>query len=283
MKDNWKLQKIPKKMHCYWGDSRPLSYLRSLTVSTFSLLNPDWEIVIYVPLDKERIEPTWNVSGIMRANDYKGECYLDSLKELHNVTVMEVDFSDSVVEGAHDVHKSDFLRWHLLYAEGGLWSDFDIIYWSPMTSLKENTADMCETDSLFVTYAGINLAIGFLLAAPGNKIYENIIDLMEKCFNKESFQCIGSHLLKSSLIKDKLKMTKMDRMCVYPVIYNQLKQLNRIGYDYFKWEDSIGMHWYGGSINTHDAEKLISPEHNLLEGDIHKNTVNTLAGLINYV
>ena len=39
---------IPKIAHFYWGNEI-LPFLRYITIYSFSILNPDWEIKLYLP------------------------------------------------------------------------------------------------------------------------------------------------------------------------------------------------------------------------------------------
>ena len=52
---------------------------------------------------------------------------------------IEVDLNELGVDNRMpESFKADFLRWRLLATAGGLWSDFDIIYFKPMESLYLN-------------------------------------------------------------------------------------------------------------------------------------------------
>ena len=54
----WQLQKIPKLAHFYWGNDT-LSFLRYLSIYTFSKFNPDWRIQFYYPAQKYHGARTW--------------------------------------------------------------------------------------------------------------------------------------------------------------------------------------------------------------------------------
>lgn len=248
----WHLNKIPKIMHCYWGSSAPLSYLRFLTVATFSKLNPDWEIRVYTTKEKV-LERTWKAEKKHAVTkDYAGPNYFNKLEELcldnPNITINEVNFSETVVSGAHDVQKSDFLRWELLRDIGGLWSDFDIIYFKSMQELVENNL-LYSDKSLFLSRynrsGSSSFAIGFLMSEQGNPTINKCTDFFESAFSKQEFQSGGSSLLKSVTVESSDDLIFMDQFCVYPIIYNELNQLfNGVCNN---WDSSVGFHWYGGA------------------------------------
>lgn len=272
----WHLDNIPKIMHCYWGVSRPLSFFRYLTVASFSKLNPDWAIKVYSPKNKNIISPSWERHEEGR-QEYTGETYFKYLQELNNVKIYEIDFSETIVEKHHDVFKSDFLRWHLLRDIGGLWSDFDIIYFKPIEKLKENIPSYSKEQLFLCRYNKTFRrdpadAIGFLMAKPGNKVMGTVCSLLQKTFSEKNYQSIGNSLLKKAYTNQD-KFILMEQDCVYPISYNNLN------YESFKKESfssSIGFHWYGGSILMIEAENKISEKHNLLSGNIEENIRETL-------
>ena len=118
---------IPKVFYAYW-DGNPLSFLQYLTVKTFKDLNPEWQAVIYMPV-KRFDKITWTTSE--QKAPYTGKDYLDRLKQIAEIRLIdfeEIGFRNDISE----VIKSDYLRYWILGTHGGLWSDMDIIYTSPI-------------------------------------------------------------------------------------------------------------------------------------------------------
>jgi mannosyltransferase OCH1-like enzyme len=135
----WHLNRIPKTVHFYWGGSK-LSYLRFLSVESFQRHNPDWAIEVHVPAIPSNAAPAWDT--FQQKNVNIEHDYFSELSGIDGVTIVEHDFSDYDFDNnAHEVHKSDFLRWRLLSTEGGVWSDIDILYVKPMNSLVENVEE----------------------------------------------------------------------------------------------------------------------------------------------
>jgi len=124
----WQLKHIPQHIHFYWGGKK-LSYLRYLSIQTFQRLNPNWKISLHVPQVLSQAKPLWDT--MQQKNSCIGQDYLDQLTD---VDVVVHDFANYGFDNqAHEVHKSDFLRWRLLATEGGVWSDIDILYCRPMS------------------------------------------------------------------------------------------------------------------------------------------------------
>lgn len=116
---------IPKKLHLYWGGSK-MSQTQTLTVQTFHKLNPDWEINVYVPKQEY-------LGDLKYIPDYTGEDFFPMVRKMDYVNIRVVDLDDHDI--SHDLHnilRSDILRYHILYEQGGVWSDFDIIWLKPM-------------------------------------------------------------------------------------------------------------------------------------------------------
>ena len=62
-------------------------------------------------------------------------------------------------ESLPSVFKSDFLRWHVLSTIGGGWSDMDILYIKPITTLE-----LTDNIDTVICHGEFNHIIGFLLS-----------------------------------------------------------------------------------------------------------------------
>ena len=121
------MDRIPKELHLYWDGSN-MSLLQTFTVETFHKLNIDWNINIYMPLEK--------YDGSMGFNfipDYLGPDYFHLLKNKDYVNIVPIDLDVyDVRKDVHGILRSDIFRYNILYNVGGVWSDFDIIWLKPM-------------------------------------------------------------------------------------------------------------------------------------------------------
>ncbi len=170
------MNKIPKKLHLYWDKSK-MSKLQVFTVETFHNLNPDWEILIYVP-DKA-------YTGTDRyVPDYVSKDYFYLIENMDFIKIIPININDYVVTTEiHDILRSDIFRYHILYKHGGMWSDFDVIWIKPMSHLnnvkfigKIPIEDMGAHVTFRDTTTGHH-NIGILLSKPEHPLYKNIVDI----------------------------------------------------------------------------------------------------------
>lgn len=172
------MKRIPKIVHMYW-DGTPMSKLQTFTVTSFCKLNPDWRIVVHM----DKLKYGGNNKYIP---PYTGEDYFHIVKKTKQVTIEEVALSDyGVSENLHYILRSDILRYHWLYNEGGVWSDFDVIWLKSMDYLSM----IVGTDSFGATLCmyddGIHKHhnISILISAKGHEFYGEAINLCSEIQN----------------------------------------------------------------------------------------------------
>ena len=85
------LPNIPKIAHFYWHGGM-LSWLRYLTLKTFQIQNPDWELRCYFPKIEHTGDTNWEAHSKERTG-VTGKNYLDEIKHIPNTKCIEVDFS----------------------------------------------------------------------------------------------------------------------------------------------------------------------------------------------
>src|SRR3989304_1341166 len=115
---------INKSLFMYWGNNKPMSWLKYMTVSTFKKHNSDWNIQIYTSVNPVT-EITWDTGE--QTGIYTGKDWFPELVKEQGVCSFDMEkigFKNNLPE----VHKSDILRFYFMYKNGGCWSDFDIIY-----------------------------------------------------------------------------------------------------------------------------------------------------------
>lgn len=168
----WNLS-VPKTLLIYWGADK-LSYMRYLTVKSFIHFNPDWMVILWLPKFPS-VRRTWESNQL----EYEVECadFLDMLKELVPYQ-MTVDFKQYGLDNTiSEVHKSDYLRLDLLASWGGVWSDMDIIYFKPMTSLAVNTPKNKDKDTFVCINKQYGHSCGFLMSVHHNSFYRKMVDM----------------------------------------------------------------------------------------------------------
>jgi len=181
--------------------------------------------------------------------------YQDYINEVSNIGVVieYVDF-DSIdfTNSASDVHKSDYLRWKLLYEIGGFWADMDIIFIKSMDDLYFNTPANATVNAVFCI-SGYGHSIGFLMGGIDNDYFKTIHSVAHQQYSDNSYQCMGSILCnklfpnwesaqKGNIIPHNLSMD-----VVYPYDANHVKELFNSSAPNRFTSNTIGIHWYGGN------------------------------------
>ena len=183
----WHLTQIPQIAHYYWRRA-PLTYQRLLTIKNIKQQKPAWQVHVHSPVVNSHAPSTWS-NHIVK--DYR--------EQLNTIDVIATqhDFdSYGFSNQAHEVHKSDFLRWRLLAEQGGLWSDIDILYVQPMNNLIENTVENSKIDTALCPLKPPGKhTVGFILGSKHNAFYKYISELAVDNYNATTYQCMGSDLI----------------------------------------------------------------------------------------
>jgi len=244
-----KMPKIPKKLHLYWDDGN-MSRIQVLTVETFHDLNPDWDINVYVPKQKY-------VGDAKYIPVYTGEDYFHLIKGYDYVNVETVDLDDyGIRHELHNILRSDILRYHFLHMYGGVWSDFDIIWITPMDKLPESIgSDFTATACMRKYTAGFH-SIGVLVSTKQHKLYET---LMEECDEiQKNMGANPNHQLFGSLLWNRLipnttvmkekypGMVAVKYNVFYPYSVNDLGRLyNKTDFRTIT-DETMCVHWFNG-------------------------------------
>jgi hypothetical protein len=260
----WYLTQIPKVAHFYWGGG-PLSYLRFLSVQSFKKQNPDWQVKVHQPVTNSQAPSTW-INNIKQ--DFR------NLISTLDVAVVEHDFdSYGFSNQAHEVHKSDFLRWRLLATEGGVWSDIDIFYIKPMECLEENNLQHANIGvALCPLKPPHKHTVGFMLASKHNAFYQYMSQVALLNYNPDVYQCMGSDLINGRFESFESfgrqfpndQFVFLNKKSVYAItskIIDYFYQpvdpaLNKK----FNSPQVIGYHWFGGHPQSQDFENNLQPE-----------------------
>ena len=263
--NQWLLEKIPKRLFVYWGGEK-LPWLRYMTIESFIQFNPEWEIIFIIPKTLSNIL-TWNGKQPERFSlDYKD--YMPNIYELEKKNILKVEIFDFETIGLdnnyNEVHKSDFLRYYLLFSRGGVWSDMDVLYYKSINYISVNNLENKDKE-VFVKYKDINSkeigidghAIGFLMGAQNNLFFKELFNLAKIKYNPNGYQIIGPDLLNENYpVDDELKneynlecITKED---IYSLDHNTpslFQNFEDNDFDNYYVKKSFGIHWYGGHLD----------------------------------
>ena len=252
----WNLKSIPKQAFFYWGSPR-MSFLRWMTLYSFRKLNPDWKILLYIPTMLSDQNNWANKMFDHEKVDFID--YTGKVKDL-NIEIVEFDFSQlDICNYTNEVHKSDLLRYYLLHKYGGIYSDMDILWIQPLEKMLANKLNEDKTDYVYFGKCPGGLddghAIGFLLSSLNSPIYHDIYHQAHgKLSHRESndYQIIGVDLLNSNfrgayIDKQYKTIGYLDKDCVYSIDHDDREYLyDKLGLHLIT-ENTIGIHWYGGS------------------------------------
>ena len=263
--------KVPKTLHVYFGGER-LPYIRMLTVKSFIKHNPDWKVVVWVPKEPSTLR-TWSSKEL----NYPVLCE-DCTPELMGLAIekREVDMSPfGLPDTMSEVHKSDFIRLHILATEGGLWSDMDIIYFKPMTALAVNSEENRDKET-FVCISHYGHSAGFLMSAPGSGYYKQLTELALKNYNPNLYQGIGAtmfneHFPKFRNVEAISPSANIDMDAVYAHDAMNIKKILDGSPPEFT-EKSIGIHWYAG----HPLWGAFIKDTNGGKGDLQDNIISNI-------
>lgn len=245
---SWHLTKIPKIVHFFW-DNRPLSFLRWMSLRSFSTLNPDWKIKFHVTYDSAA--PTW------KQKNNKHQIQKDYRKWLNNIDGLEI-IKETRLTGLHGVYQSDILRNLYLYKDGGIWSDIDILYYKPMERLN------CNNDSNSHQATGLCIArrwlpIAFMMGCKKNAFFQEVYNrqleiLSEHSKNNEDYQKFGTEVYQRSVNNGIHPFFVINTNEVYQY---QWKSCNNIFSGQVDTSIGVGIHWYGGSPSAAIVESEI--------------------------
>lgn len=257
------LNNIPKVLHLYWdGSGMPL--LCFLTVFTFTKLNPNWTIKIYSPILRSKTK-AWKTDE--QKTEYKGKDYFPHLKDLKNCSFITFDFEKiGIPNQTSEIQKSDFIRWHLLSTEGGVWSDFDIIYFRRIDEInfsnqyltnknKEIDFSVCYD---FNNPSSYKYSIGFLMAIKECGFYKKIFKKSIENFDKTDYQGAGSQILNKgyptfknlSESENESNIWNMSMDLFYSYDSTKINNIYLSKDTSLFTQNSIGLHFYYGSPIT---------------------------------
>lgn len=238
----WNLD-VPKICHIYWGGER-MPYMRYLTIKSFLLLNPGWEVWLWMPQESSEII-TWE----SKENNYPLDCsnFLPVALSLP-VKKKYIDFAD-IEKGKllAEVHRADYIRIMVLQEYGGVWSDSDIIYFKPISSLAVNVETNKNMD-VYVTICEYGHSTGFLMARPDSFFYRKLRYNIMEDFVASHYQCIGPGMFNKyfSTISSIPNSVNISMDAVYRYRFQDIARLMGEQDGLFNSE-SIGCHWYGGN------------------------------------
>lgn len=249
---------IPQRYYLFW-DGSPMSRLQMLTVMSFHKFNPDWSIYVYEPNITYR-----NLAKNTYIPDYTGKDWYPRLKELDYVNVVRFDLGDfGIKPDSHGIQCSDQWRARILYAHGGMYSDFDVLWLKPMTEFVNVECDGNPRDFeavvSFSLYRSGYQSNSNILAEAGSPFLRDITARQEAVRPPYAHQAYYLDIVNEAYPTLASIRTKFPRVMAvqyktfFPYGLFDLKRL------YYKTDlsptadkDVMAIHWYNGAKESKD-------------------------------
>jgi len=253
------MKNIPKICHFCWTKGSPLSKLQYLSVISFNKYNPDWDIVIHVST-----QTSAQLGENTFVSDYTGTDWFPKLKKLPYVFLHYVDLQEiGIGLDKYGVLVSDILRVKYLYEQGGVYSDFDMLWLKPMTSFeyikcKGNVKDFDATVCIYDKRRGyFHHNASNIVAKKGSLLLGAWLKEQAKITPPYTHQAFNSELLNKMLPSIEEVFTKfpnsllIDYDTFYPYSIYELNKLYIQDNITCITGNVMGVHWFNGHGLSH--------------------------------
>lgn len=274
----------PKLFHYFWDDMKKITFLHLYSLRSSVYYHPDYQHIIWIPVNPEK-HITWDeyCHKDEFVEDPKWEDYFNEIKKIQNVTIKYIDMCTflGVNNEMSEIHKSDLLRYKLLYRYGGIWSDLDIVYRKAITDVVDVQFDTLNVLCKRMMNHFIYIPIGLLASKRNCPLFNNIFNYALSKYDPNGYQSMGCYALMSyfHLKVDTEKMDWKEKKLVHEYFEYDERGLLRYTHeegnhvfidenfytslewdcieDLFlkntkclKYEKIVGFHWYNGSNQT---------------------------------
>jgi mannosyltransferase OCH1-like enzyme len=236
-----------------------MSWLQSLTIDSFHKYNPDWKIIIYVPIRR--------YSGTQRfIPEYKGKDYFYSVEAKEYIQIKNIDLKDyNINENLHDILRSDIFRYKILYEFGGVWSDFDIIWLKPISELP--TIDYLkdvDLDNMSDTVCMSNYTSGYhnisvMIHEKNSEFIKSLISMTDTMQSKLPNIKLGHQTFGTTMLNKMYpnfsdipynSVIPIKYETIYPYSINNLVSLYKIKILSYINDNVLCIHWFNGHVLT---------------------------------
>ena len=263
---------IPKRISFFW--TGPMSWMRYLTLQSFRLHHPDWEIVLTAP-EVECGKGSWKTHED-DDRSYLGHDYSNTIDAL-GVTR---EIWRPPVHTLAPAQASDLFQWGALATAGGFYSDMDVLWLRSLEPLRQQIE---ATDAAFCLEDGM-MAIGFFAAQPKCRIFRDLLQygLDSQNGHASSYQGYGTELVYRfagvTPVQSKnpseaagvqavralrerypdMDITMLPQSTVYPFDWREIDKIFEFNVPVPR--ECLGMHWFGGDPISQKWNNLLTPE-----------------------
>jgi hypothetical protein len=260
-----------KDIYFYWGNET-MSYMRYMTLCSFCLLNPDWNVHL---IKNNHTSERYLINTIEKQDktEYKGKDYSDLISKLSidsiNFENNMIDLPFEVVSSMSDVHIKDTLHWKLLGDVGGVVADMDILFIKSITNEIFDDTDIGLV--CFKKYPKKDyIPVTFMYSSGSNSFFKNVYQEALKNYKPDVYESCGNLCIKEKNIEEikknfsHLKVQRLDDSIVFPFIAHSWPETIKLLYErdntHSMNEKSIGIHWYAGAPMSQDYNNKINEE-----------------------
>jgi len=277
---------LRKRMHFYWGN-RTMSFLRYMSLHSFSKLNPDWETVLirrrnpFVPKHH-----AWNEKPDFLY--FKG---MDHSKMLGNLDIdivyLEDKYPDMAKMEIPELHMGDLVQWCVMSEDGGVFSDTDVLFFRPLDHKRFRSVDVGLVQFLGNPKPGY-IPTTFMLGQPNGffrRMYDDTMDhgdhISWEGYGEEMIGgSFGSVIAVQRSFPD-LNVVRLPSRIVFPFAETEkmfVEYANLMFYQNIKMpKESVGIHWYGsGTIAQHFNNEITRDNYSSFNSTICRLVGETL-------
>ena len=258
--------RIQKKAYFFWEG--PLSWLRFLTLFSFRKFNPEWDMVLYTTNEMPLIDIPWETNESVDCVGFNGTNFITDVKALKvDVEIFDINSSCRLTPN----YKSDLFRWWILSNHSGFYVDMDFIFVKPIDRLFDRVAEY----DVVTCWTGDYWSIGFLGSNCECSLFNDLFVCRDEQNNELDYQSFGVNLLDrlfhnhgcvntidtlERLYSD-CSIYNLDVDIFYPYRWNQTHLLFEDNISLSLDEDTVAVHWFGGTQGAQACIKSIN-EHN---------------------
>jgi len=262
-----------------------MSFLRYMTIKSFSFYNPDW--VINIVHNNKRANNTWISSEEQDNVNYKGHDFREELSGIPNLILVPLD-SIFLIDYStmSNIHIKDILNWYLLSIKSCVVADMDIIFCQPINKSEgidwNSHINLCNFD-FFSNYIPVSFMASDVMDDNKNKFFDEVYQNSVRNYNPRIYESCGTKSITypsiyviSEHFKD-LKVNKMDHMIVFPFTSPNPNNATPMCWlkdnSHLFTSNTIGVHWYGGN-------PMSQIHNNKITKDNFQNFNNTITNII---
>lgn len=205
-----------------------MSWLQTLSVKSFKKHNPEWKIILHLIAER--------TGRNIYNREYSGLDYFLTLgRYIDDVRIIQPGT-------LHGIQESDKLRIKILHQEGGVYSDFDMLWLKSMSGFpKDFETTICWHQDHY--------NMSNIVSEPGGKFLEEVIEKQGKVTSVD-YQAYLTQLFNISYPDVRVLIERFPRLLqipyewFYPYSIYHLDQLYKEDIDLTT--HAFGVHWFAG-------------------------------------